>query len=94
MPEQTSSSDLFKAIELAEGTMRRAAADPDQYSLVKAELMLGGDVRCASVRCWQLIFKLKRLIPTQLPARVGAGGEFFFTVALDSGQAVLTGRGE
>jgi hypothetical protein len=94
MPEQNSASDLFQAIQLAEDAMRRAAADPDQYNLVKAERMLLGDIHCSSLRCWQLTFKLKRLIPTQLPTRLGAGGELFFTVDLDAGLAVLTGRGE
>jgi hypothetical protein len=94
MPEQTSISDLSKAIQLAKDAMRGAAEDPDQYSLVSSERMLGGGPHCASVRCWQLTFKLKRLIPTELLAPLGAGGELFFTVDLDAGQAILTGRGE
>jgi hypothetical protein len=94
MPEQTFASEITKAIALAETAFSAARADPSQYSLVKAERMLAGGAHCAGTRCWQLTFKLNRLIPTQLPARLGAGGELFFTVDLDAGQAVLTGRGE
>jgi hypothetical protein len=90
----TTASDLTQAIELAESAFSGAQADPRQYSLVKAERLTGGDKNCRGSRCWQLTFKLNRLIPSQLPARVGAGGELFFTVDLDAGRALLTGRGE
>jgi hypothetical protein len=87
-------SELFEAIKLAEGAFASAPADPQEYSLVRAERMLAGDPNCTGTRCWQLVFKLNRLIPTALPARLGAGGELFFTVDLDAEVAVLTGWGE
>ena len=94
MTELTTADDLFEAIRLAEGAFDAANANPDEYRLVQAQRMLAGAQHCSGLRCWRLTFKLTRLIPTQLPAGVGVGGELFFTVDLDEGRATFTGYGE
>lgn len=94
MSELKAAQDLFEAIRLVEGAFGAANSNPDEYRLVHAQNMIAGDKHCSSSRCWRLTFKLTRLIPTQLPAKVGAGGELFFTVDLDKGQATFTGHGE
>jgi len=94
MTDIRTAHDLLEAIRLAEGAFAAADADPQEYSLVRAERLLAGGTRCSSIHCWLLTFKLKKLIPDEQHERVGKGGEFFFTVDLDAGVAVLTGRGE
>lgn len=94
MAELTTADDLVEAIRLAEGAFGAAQANPAEYRLVEAQRMITGAEHCSGPRCWRLTFKLTRLIPTQLPARVGAGGELFFTVDLDEGRATFTGYGE
>jgi hypothetical protein len=92
--DASTTGELLDAIKLAEAAFSAASAKPQDYSLVKAERMLAGDPNCTGTRCWQLVFKLTDLIPTTSSDRTGAGGELFYTVDLDSGAAVLTGRGE
>lgn len=90
----TTAMDLLEAIELAERSIGQAGASIDDYRLVRAQQLLGGSEHCPGPRCWLLTFKLARLIPTAESPRIGAGGELFFTVDLDRGEAKLTGHGE
>ena len=94
MTDLGTAHDLLEAIRLAEGAIAARDADPQAYSLVRAERLLAGGPRCSGVHCWRLTFKLKQLIPDEQDERVGKGGELFFSVDLDAGVAVLTGRGE
>jgi hypothetical protein len=94
MTEIVTAGELLDAIRLAESAFGAANASPGDYRLVRVEWLLGSSEECTGVRCWRLSFKLARLIPTQSAARVGAGGELFFTVDLDAGRATLMGRGE
>jgi len=90
----TTASDLVEAVQLAERIFGQANASADDYRLVQARRLLAGGEHCSGTRCWQLTFKLARLIPTSLSARMGAGGELFFTVDVERGEATLTGHGE
>ena len=97
MTERTTSTmtdDLVAAVQLAEREFPAAGAKPPDYSLTRAQRLLAGDERCSGTRCWQLTFKLTRLIPTAANPRIGAGGELFFTVDVERGVATLTGLGE
>jgi hypothetical protein len=87
-------SDLIEAIAIAERNFDQANANVSDYLLVQAQRLLAGGEPCAGTRCWRLTFKLTRLIPTSLPALIGAGGELFFSVDLERGAARLTGYGE
>ena len=90
----TTANDLIEAVGLAERGFGTADASPSDYVLIRAQRLLAGDERCTGTRCWQLTFKLSRLIPTTANPRIGAGGELFFMVDLERGSAMLTGRGE
>jgi hypothetical protein len=90
----STASGLVEAIEIAERNFGQANANVDEYRLVQAQRLLAGGEHCSGVRCWRLTFKLARLIPTSLPALIGAGGELFFTVDVERGVAKLTGYGE
>jgi len=94
MSELKTATDLLEAIRLAEKEFAALNAKVNEYRLLEAKNMTGGDKHCSGSRCWRLAFKLARLIPTQLPGKVGAGGELFFTVDLDKNQATFTGYGE
>ena len=94
LSELTTFNDLFEAIRLAEEALATEKVNIDEYSLVKAERMLGGCEYCSSTRCWKLIFKLTRLIPSRTLERIGAGGEIYFTVDLNKSEAILVGYGE
>lgn len=94
MSKLITANDLIEAVRIAESAFSDAQAKPEEYTLVNAERLLTGDPNCIGARCWKLTFKLNRLVPTVLPARIGAGGELFFIVDLDAAKAVLTGRGE
>jgi hypothetical protein len=72
----------------------RATIELGDYRLVQAQRLLAGGEHCSGTRCWRLTFKATRLIPTSLPALIGAGGELFFTVDVDRGAAKFTGHGE
>ncbi len=93
-PNLTTATDLLQAIELAERSFDQAGASTGEYRLIRAQQLLAGGEYCSSPRCWQLTFKLARLFPTAQSPRIGAGGELFFTVDVERGEAKLTGRGE
>ncbi len=90
----STATDLVTAAELAERSFAQAGATVTDYVLIRAQRLLAGGEHCSSTRCWQLTFKLARLVPSSLTARLGAGGELFFTVDVERGEAKLTGRGE
>jgi hypothetical protein len=90
----TTADDLIAAIAIAERSFDQASASVSDYRLVQAQRLLAGGEHCAGTRCWRLTFKATRLIPTSLPALIGAGGELFFTVDVDRGAAKFTGHGE
>ena len=90
----TTARDLVQAIELAEHSFDQAGASVGDYQLVRAQRLLAGGEHCSGTRCWQLTFKLARLIPAAPAGRIGAGGELFFTVDVERGEARLTGHGE
>ena len=90
----SSATDLVTAIEIAERNFGQVNANVSDYRLVQAQRLLAGGEHCSGTRCWRLTFKLARLIPTSLPALIGAGGELFFTVDVEQGAAKLTGYGE
>jgi hypothetical protein len=90
----TTADDLVAAIAIAERSFDQASASVGDYRLVQAQRLLAGDEHCSGTRCWRLTFKATRLIPTSLPALIGAGGELFFTVDVDRGAAKFTGHGE
>jgi hypothetical protein len=90
----TTASDLIQAVEIAERSFGQANASVNDYRLVVAQRLLAGGEHCSGTRCWRLTFKQANLIPTSLPALIGAGGELFFTVDIERGTAKLTGYGE
>lgn len=90
----TTASDVAQAIALAEQALARTDANLADYQLVRAQRLLAGGPDCSTTRCWQLTFKLARLIPATSAGRIGAGGEVFFVVDVDKGEAKLTGYGE
>jgi hypothetical protein len=90
----TTTGDLVDAVALAEREFGAASATPSDYALIRAQRLLAGGDHCTGTRCWQLTFKLSRLIPTATNPRIGAGGELFFVVDVERGTAMLTGRGE
>jgi hypothetical protein len=97
MEQQSSpstASDLLAAIAIAERNFGQANASVGDYRLVHAQRLLAGGEHCSGTSCWRLTFKLARLIPTSLPALIGAGGELFFTIDVDRGAAKFTGYGE
>jgi hypothetical protein len=97
MAQQSSpstASDLVEAIAIAERNFGQANASVGDYRLVHAQRLLAGGEHCSGTSCWRLTFKLARLIPTSLPALIGAGGELFFTIDVDRGAAKFTGYGE
>jgi hypothetical protein len=93
-PNSTTADDLVAAIAIAERSFDQASASVGDYRLVQAQRLLAGGDHCSGTRCWRLTFKATRLIPTSLPALIGAGGELFFTVDVDRGAAKFTGHGE
>lgn len=87
-------AELVDAVRLAEGAFAGADLEVGEHVLVGAERLTGGSPHCSGVRCWALTFKPRRLVPTSLDERVGAGGDVHFTVDLDAGEAVFTGFGD
>jgi hypothetical protein len=87
-------SELEEAVRLAETAFGDAGTEPAGHVLVGAQRLTGGAAECSGVRCWELVFKPERLVPTSPDQRVGAGGELRFTVDLDAGRAVFTGFGD
>ena len=92
-PQTTTGADLERAIALCEAGFPDGHAAND-YVLIRAERLLTGAPECATPRCWRLTFKLTSLVPTALPARIGAGGEVFFVADVAAGTAKVTGFGE
>lgn len=92
--ELTTAQELLDAIKLAQDTFEVPDASLDEYRLVEAKRMFVDTKHCSGARCWRLTFKLARLLPTEAGGILGAGGELFFTVDLDAGEATFTGYGE
>lgn len=86
--------ELIEAVRLAEGAFGEAGTEAAGHVLVAAQRLPGGSANCSGVRCWALVFKPQRLVPSSPNERVGAGGEIRFTVDLDTGRAVFTGYGD
>ncbi len=87
-------AELLDAVQLAESRFGDAGLDAAEHVLIAAERLTGGSPGCTGVRCWSLVLKPRRLVPTSPEQRVGAGGEVRFTVDLDAGTAVLAGYGD
>jgi hypothetical protein len=94
MIELRTAHDLFEAVRLAEGAFAATREQLGDYRLVGAEHLLAGGESCSGVACWRLTFKRASLIPSAASARIGAGGELFFVVDLDTATANFTGTGE
>lgn len=89
-----STAELVEAVRLAEGAFGPVDLDVTEHVLVVARRLPGGSPYCSGVRCWELVFKPQRLVPSSPDERVGAGGEIRFTVDLDAREAVFTGLGD
>jgi hypothetical protein len=85
--------ELTAAVRLAESAFGDAGLQVVEHVLVGAQ-WTPGLPGCAGVRCWELVFKPRRLVPTSPDERMGAGGEVRFTVDLDAARAVFTGYGD
>jgi hypothetical protein len=85
--------ELTAAVRLAESTFDDAGLQVVEHVLVGAQ-WTPGLPGCPGMRCWELVFKPRRLVPTSSDERVGAGGEVHFTVDLDAGRAAFTGYGD
>jgi hypothetical protein len=93
-PDPTTARELLAAVALAEAAIRDADRDPADHTLIRAENILIGTDTCPGPRCWRLTFKRRDLIPAQMPAEIGAGGEIFVEVDLAASRARITGYGE
>lgn len=85
--------DCRRAVALAGRFMSRSKIDPPLYRLVKAELAIGQEVSAVQP-VWMLTFKLAALIPHSAEQVMGAGGELFLQVNLETEEVVLRGYGE
>lgn len=82
--------DCRRAVTLASRYLSRTRIDPEGYRLVKAELAIGLTDRPV----WMLTFKPASLIPQSMEQVMGAGGELFLRVNLETEEVVLLGYGE
>ena len=84
-----SNLEVSKAIKLALNVMVGSENNPDEYKIIKVENLLA---KGPSV--WLVTFKIKRIIPKKKGGIIGAGGEIFITVDLDTNSAKISGYGE
>ena len=81
-------AECRKALALGLAFLESEGLPPDEYTLTaaKAELARPGT--------WRLTYKPKQLVPGTPEREIGAGGEVFVEVVLQTGVASSAGRGE
>lgn len=82
--------DCRRAVALAGRFISQSNIDPVRYRLVKAELAIGEKGRPV----WMLTFKPASLVPQTSEQVMGAGGELFLRVNLETEDVVMLGYGE
>ena len=93
MPSHPTAKELDQAIALAEQVVVAGGAALDQLKLTSAvNMMAGRDYRGPAH--WRITFKRRDLIPRDAASELGAGGEIFVDVDLDTGVAKVSGHGE
>jgi hypothetical protein len=78
-------AEAERAIDLAVGELAHLSLDPADYRLVEVSLQYH-----TSPSLWRVTFKPVALMPTPERLTIGAGGEVFVNVDLDSGEIVVT----
>jgi hypothetical protein len=92
MPSHLTAKELERAVELAERVVAVSSA-LDQLKLTSAVNMTAGrDYRGPAY--WRVTFKRRDLIPKDSASELGAGGEIFVDVDLDTNVARISGHGE
>ena len=76
---------LERAVELSVAELTRLSLDPADYRVVEVRLLYH-----ESPTLWRVTFKPVALLPTPERLTVGAGGEVFVNVDLDTGEIVVT----
>jgi hypothetical protein len=85
--------ELGRAVELAERTVSASGSALAELKLTNAvSMMAGREYRGPAY--WRLTFKRRDLIPKDTASELGAGGEIFVDVDLDTNVAKIAGHGE
>jgi hypothetical protein len=93
MPSHPTAKELDEAVALAERAVVAGGAVLDQLKLTSAvNMMAGRDYRGPAH--WRITFKRRDLIPGDAASELGAGGEIFVDVDLETSAAKITGHGE
>ena len=93
MPSHPTAKELEQAVALAERAIVTGGTALDQLKLTSAvNMMTGRDYRGPAY--WRITFKRRDLIPKDAASELGAGGEIFVDVDLDTGVAKISGHGE
>lgn len=82
-------AELDEAVAIGVAAMARQSKSPDTHTLIGAERFYS-----KGKYVWRITFKPRALLPDDPSAQpIGAGGETFITVDLETGASVVT-RGE
>ena len=85
--------ELGRAVELAERTVSASGSALAELKLTNAvNMMAGREYRGPAY--WRVTFKRRDLIPKDTASELGAGGEIFVDVDLDTNVAKIAGHGE
>ena len=93
MPSHPTSKELEQAVALAERVVVAGGAALDQLKLTSAVNMMAGRAYQGPAY-WRITFKRRDLIPKDASSELGAGGEIFVDVDLDTSVAKISGHGE
>jgi hypothetical protein len=85
-PDAPQTADFTKAVSLSIGKLQSTAKSPSDYKLTKVEMLLN-----KGKWVWRATYKPTSLLP-QDPSRqhIGAGGEIFINIDLNTEQAEVT----
>ena len=86
--------DCLIAIGLAERELEELDLDDEEYRLIRVENLVQNEKGDRDPDLWLLTYKLENLIPHEPGEIIGAGGEIFIKVNVETEEVEVTGFGE